>query len=185
MHEILALDENRLYVENEKWQCEIEPGSTVKLGLVLEARRLPSRDRDFSFIIDACLVLQPEFMEKEIIDQARDEGVNTREGLILYAYEYHGGVPVNIDAVQPAKASCGFSSFVAESNIASLKGKSGDEMEVRHFKDRAEAMKFAEDFYAIYASGLFGFIDCVLDNPLPGGGNGRDRLRSLAKKLVW
>ena len=59
------------------------------------------------------------------------------------------------------------------------------EDEWRHFKDRAEAMKFAGDFYAIYASGLFGFIDCVLDNPLPGGGNGRDRLRSLAKNLVW
>ncbi len=37
MLKILELDENRIYVENEKWCCHFGFGRPVKLGLVLEA----------------------------------------------------------------------------------------------------------------------------------------------------
>lgn len=77
---------------------------------------------------------------------------------------------MNIDVVQPAKASCVFSSFVAESSIGSLKVGSGEEMEARHFHDQVEAMRFASDFYAVYAFVLFSFIDVVLGHPLRAGG---------------
>jgi hypothetical protein len=89
---------------------------------------------------------------------------------------------VNIDAVQPAKASCGFSSFVAESSIRSLKAGSGEEMEARHFHDQEEAMRFARDFYAVYAFVIFSFIDVVLDHPLRAGGTGWDKIKRMSRE---
>jgi hypothetical protein len=54
--------------------------------------------------------------------------------------------------------------------------------EVRHFKDVEEAVSFARNFYAVYAGGLFTFIDAVLDNPIRGDGSGWDKIRLLSGK---
>jgi hypothetical protein len=170
-----------LYIENERWQCSFGHGEPVKLGLVLEAIDLGGSGEDsFPFVIDACLIPQPEHLDKELLLEAKSEGALTREEQIRYIYECYGGVPVNIDAVQPAKASCGFSSFVAESSIVSVKAQSGEEIEVRHFQDMEEAMLFARDFYAAYAHLLIGFIDVVLDNSLRAGGTGWDKIRQMS-----
>jgi hypothetical protein len=180
---ITELCDRLLYVESDRWQCSFGHGEPVRLGLVLEAVNLGGGEEDeYSFVIDASLIPQPEYLDGEIMEEARAEGAADRDEQIRYAYECYGGVPVNIDAVQPAKASCGFSSFVAECSIRSIKAGSGEEMEVRHFRDREEAMRFARDFYAVYASVLFGFIDVVLDRLLPAGGTGWDRIRQMAKR---
>lgn len=209
MLSIFELDENRIYVENEKWTCHFGFGRPVKLGLVLEAADLTTEsdsyredsyhessfeedshqqgsyqvdsDQEYCIVVDAFIIPQPEYLDKEIIEQAREEGASSREDTVCYVYENYGGVPVNIDALQPAKSSCGFSSFIAETSIGSMEDFAGEEIEVRHFQDRVEAMKFARDFYAIYAGQLFGFIDLVLDNPLRAGGTGWDKIRDLAK----
>jgi hypothetical protein len=204
MISILDLDEKRIYVENEKWSCYFGFGRPVKLALVLEAVDLAAEsdrcnedldwekpifeshwDEDsnqrYSIVIDAYIIPQPQYLDEEIVDQARDEGASSRIDLISYVYENYGGVPVNIDALQPAKSSCGFSSFVAETNISSVEDPSGDEIEMRHFQDRSEAMKFAKDFYAVYAGQLLSFIDLLLDNPLLAGGTGWDKIRDLTK----
>ena len=183
MLNIFELCDNQLYVESDRWQCSFGYGEPIRLGLVLEAVEMDeSEGVEYSFVIDACLIPQLEYMDKEIIEEARSEGLETREKQIRYAYENYGGVPVNIDAVQPAKASCGFSSFVADSNISSRKSESGYEMETRSFQDLEEAMCFARDFYAVYAPAIFGFIDVVLDNPLRAGGTGWDKIRLMSKK---
>lgn len=183
MLDILELCDNMLYVESERWQCSFGHGEPVKLGLVLEVGALcnarESSD-DCPFVVDAHIIPQPECMDREIVEEANAWGDASRAGLIRCAYESYGGVPLNIDAVQPAKASCGFSSFVAESSIGSMKAASGEEVEVRRFQDQDEAMRFARDFYAVYASVVFGFIDTVLDNPLRAGGTGWDRIRRMA-----
>jgi len=204
MINILDLDEKRIYVENEKGSCYFGFVRPVRLGLVLEAVDLAAEsdrcnedldqenpifesyweedsEQQYSIVIDAYIIPQPEYLDEEIVDQARDEGASSRIDLISYVYENYGGVPVNIDALQPAKSSCGFSSFVAETNISSVEDPSGDEIEMRHFQDRSEAMKFAKDFYAVYAGQLFSFIDLLLDNPLRAGGTGWDKIRDLTK----
>ncbi|MDQ1312575.1 MAG: hypothetical protein QG605_1114, partial [Euryarchaeota archaeon] len=120
MLNILQLSESQIYVESERWQCSFGHGRPVKLGLVLEAVDLEEEDDNgFSIVIDASLLPQLECLDGEILEEARAEGLEAREEQILYAYEAYGGVPVNIDAVQPPKASCGFSSFVADSTIRS------------------------------------------------------------------
>jgi len=172
---ILELDDNLIYVESERWQCDFGLGSPVKLGLVLEAVDLGG---SFSFVIEACLMPQPEYIDPEIV--SGETGISSREDLIKEVYLEYGGVPVNIDAVQPAKASCGFSSFIADTEISS--GNLGSDLEVRHFKDLDDAMKFARDFYAVYAAGLFGFIDVVLDNPLTTGGTGWEKIMQVTVK---
>ncbi len=174
---ILELDDNLIYVESEWWQCDFGLVSPVKLGLILEAVNLGG---SFSFVIEACLMPQPEYIDPEIVSEARETGISSREDLIKEVYLEYGGVPVNIDAVQPAKASCGFSSFIADTEISS--GNQGSGLEVRHFKDLDDAMKFARDFYAVYAVGLFGFVDMVLDNPLRAGGTGREKIMQMAGK---
>ncbi|HWQ18205.1 MAG TPA: hypothetical protein VN455_00385 [Methanotrichaceae archaeon] len=183
MLNILELDDRTIYAENDRWQCNLGAGKPVRLGVIFEAvtiseARNMQSNGSFSVIIESHLIPQPECLDEEVALEADEDG--GREGLIIGVYRLFGGVPVNIDAVQPAKASCGFSSFVADSKIASL---NDSEMEVRCFKDVKEALKFARDFYAIYATGLFGFIDEVLDNPLRSGGTGRDLLRQLVKGL--
>ncbi len=183
MLNILELDENIIYVESDRWICEFGYGSPVKLGLVLEAIDLgEAKGDEFSFVIDAYLIPQPEYIDEKIAEVAREEGAHSKEELIRYVYDCYGGVPVNIDAVQPAKASCGFSSFVADSSISSVKGTSGEEIEIRHFHDVEEAIRFAREFYAVYAPVIFGFIDVILDYPLRTGGSGWDKIRQLAKR---
>ena len=186
MQTVKDISDSILYVENPQWQCSFGHGRPVKLGLVLEAvdlgRSGKSGEDSFSFVIDAYLIPQLEYMDEELLEEAKSEGALTREEQIRYVYECDGGVPVNIDALQPAKASCGFSSFVADSSISSVKSQSGEEIEVRHFQDLEEAMLFARDFYAAYAHVLIGFIDVVLDSSLRAGGTGWDKIRQMAKK---
>jgi hypothetical protein len=183
MLDIIELGENQIYLQNDSWQCSFGYGDPVKLGLILEAVDLAEGgDEDFSYVIDASLVPQLECLDEEILEEAKMEGLAMKEELVRYAYELYGGVPVNIDAVQPPKASCGMSSFVARSNIRTRKSGTGEEMETRHFQDLTEAMSFARDFYAVYAPVIFGFIDVVLDHPLRAGGTGWDKIRHMARK---
>jgi hypothetical protein len=183
MLNITDLSERQLYVESDSWQCNFGYGEPVKLGLVLEAVDLALSDvEEFSYVIDAGLIPQFDFLDEEILEEARLDGRETQEELLRYAYECYGSVPVNIDAVQPAKASCGMSSFVADSSIRTVIAGTGEEMETRHFQDLGEAMSFARDFYVVYAPVIFGFIDVVLDHPLRVGGTGWDKIRQMAKK---
>ena len=183
MLNISELSDRQLYVESDRWQCSFGYGEPVRLGLVLEAvDRTPSDEEGFSYVIDACLIPQLDFLDAEILEDARSEGLGTREELLRYAYECNGGVPVNIDAVQPPKASCGMSSFVDNGNISTVITGTGEVMENRHFQDLEEAMSFARDFYAVYAPVIFSFIDVVLDHPLLVGGTGWDKIRQMAKK---
>jgi hypothetical protein len=183
MLNVTELSDSQLYVESERWQCSFGYGEPVRLGLVLEAVDLAISSEDgFSYVIDASLIPQLDFLDEEILEDAKSEGMVTREELLRYAYECYGGVPVNIDAVQPSKASCGMSSFVAKSNISTVIAGTGEEMETRHFQDLGEAMSFARDFYAVYAPVIFGFIDVVLDHPLRVGGTGWDKIRQMAQK---
>ncbi len=176
------LSESQIYIESERWQCSFGWGEPVKLGMVLEAVDLSSEGRDFSYIIEASLIPQLEFLDEEILEEARAEGLNGEEEMLRYAYECYGGVPVNIDALQPAKASCGMSSFVAESSIDTVVTGTGEATESRHFQDLSEAITFARDFYAVYAPIIFGFIDVILDHPLRVGGTGWDKIKQMAKK---
>ena len=176
------LSQSQIYIESERWQCSFGWGEPVKLGMVLEAVDLSPQGRDFSYIIEASLIPQLEFMDEEILEEARAEGLNGAEEMLRYAYECYGGVPVNIDALQPAKASCGMSSFVAESSIDTVVTGTGEATESRHFQDLSEAITFARDFYAVYAPIIFGFIDVILDGPLRAGGTGWDKIKQMAKK---
>jgi hypothetical protein len=183
MLSITDLNEGQLYLESDRWQCNFGYGEPVGLGLVLEAVDLaPGDEGGFSYVIEAGLIPQFDFLDEEILEEARLDGLETREELLRYAYECYGCVPVNIDAVQPPKASCGMSSFVAKSSISTIIAGTGEEMETRHFQDLGEAMSFARDFYAVYAPVIFGFIDVVLDHPLRAGGTGWDKIRQMAKK---
>ena len=183
MLNITDLSERQLYVESDSWQCNYGYGDPVRLGLVLEAVDLALSDvEEFSYVIDAGLIPQFDFLDEEILAEARLDGLETQEEILRYAYECYGSVPVNIDAVQPAKASCGMSSFVANSSISTVIAGTGEEMETRHFPDLGEAMSFARDFYVVYAPVIFGFIDVVLDHPLRVGGTGWDKIRQMAKK---
>ena len=182
MQNIIELCDSQLYVESDLWQCSFGYGEPVRLGLVLEAVDLDDGGEGYSFVVDACLIPQPECLDEEIQEEARSEGLVTRAEIIRQAYEVYGGVPVNIDAVQPPKASCGASSFVARTSIKTEIIGTGEEMEARHFPNLEEAMSFARDFYAVYAPVIFGFIDVVLDHPLRTGGTGWDKIRQMARK---
>lgn len=183
MLNITDLSDNQIYLHSDLWQCNFGHGEPVKLGLVLEAVDLADEGgSDFSYVIEASLIPQLEYLDDEILEEAKAEGLTTDEELLRYAYEFYGGIPINIDAVQPSKASCGMSSFVARGNIGTMISETGEEIEARHFQDLGEAMSFARDFYAVYASVIFGFIDVVLDHPLRAGGTGWDRIRLMARK---
>ena len=176
------LSQSQIYIESERWQCSFGWGEPVKLGMVLEAVDPSPQGRDLSYIIEASLIPQLEFLDEEILEEARAEGLNGADEMLRYAYECYGGVPVNIDALQPAKASCGMSSFVAESSIDTVITRTGEATESRHFQDLSEAITFARDFYAVYVPIIFGFIDVILDNPLRAGGTGWDKIKQMAKK---
>jgi hypothetical protein len=160
MPNILELEENLIYVEDEKWSCHFGYGEPIKLGLILEAVDLLGDD-EYSIIIEAHIIPQPEHLSKEIGKQAINDGACSREDLIRYVHRYYGGVPTNLDAIQAARASFGPSKII------------------RHFRDIEEAMKFAREFYAINASGLFCLVDIVLDNPLRGG-TGWDMIKEMS-----
>ncbi len=180
---ILELSENMLYVDSKGWQCSFGHGKPVKLGIVLEAIDLGvDPKKGYSFVIDAHIIPQPDYLDEDILEDARAECYGGKEELIRHVYESYSGVPVNIDAVQPAKASCGFSSFVADSSIGSMKDDFGGEIEMRHFQSLEEAMRFVRNFYAIYASLIFSFIDVILDSPLRAGGTGWDKIRQMARR---
>ena len=176
------LSPSQIYIESQRWQCSFGWGEPIKLGMVLEAVDLSPQGRDFSYVIEASLIPQLEFLDEEILEEARAEGLNGAEEMLRYAYECYGGVPVNIDALQPAKASCGMSSFVAESSIDTVINETGEPTESRHFQDLSEAITFACDFYAVYAPIIFGFIDVILDHPLRAGGTGWDKIKQMARK---
>ena len=182
MLSLSELSESHIYIESERWQCSFGYGEPVKLGMVLDAVDLSPYGREFSYVIEASLIPQLECLDGEILEEARAEGLTAREELLRYAYECYGGVPVNIDALQPAKASCGMSSFVAESSIDTVVTGTGEATESRHFQDLSEAITFACDFYAVYAPIIFGFIDVILDHPLRAGGTGWDKIKQMAKK---
>lgn len=183
MLSITDLNERQLYLESDRWQCNFGYGESVGLGLVLEAADdSSSEDAGFSYVIDAGIIPQFDYLDEEILQEAKLDSLETREDLLRYAYECYGCVPVNIDAVQPPKSSCGMSSFVAKSSINTVLAGTGEEMETRHFEDLGEAMSFARDFYAVYAPVIFSFIDVVLDHPLRAGGTGWDKIRQMAKK---
>lgn len=182
MLSITDLNERQIYLESDRWQCNFGHGDSVGLALVLEAVDLSSSDdAGFSYVIVAGLIPRFDFLDEEILQEARMDGAETREDLLHYVYECYGCVPVNIDAVQPTKASCGMSSFVADSSIGTIISGAGEEMETRNFQDLGEAMSFARDFYAVYTPVIFNFIDVVLDQPLRAGGTGWDKIRQMSK----
>ena len=99
MLNIIELCDRQLYVESDRWQCSFGYGDPVKLGLVLEAVDLDEGGEGYSFVIDACLIPQPECMDEDILEEARLEGAScevsdTRAEQIRYAYECYGGVSV-------------------------------------------------------------------------------------------
>jgi len=203
---ILKLNEHTLYAEDDRWQCRLESGNDndndkcVKLGLIFEAVTVAvGRDLDqdldldlsggkpwvdeYSVIVEAQIVPQPEYLDEEIIMESSEEETPSREGLIRDVYCYYGGIPVNIDAIQPAKASCGVSSFVTDQEVRGQKTTSGQEIEVRHFKNREDALNFTKQFYVLAAPTVFEFIDWVLDQSLGTDGKlGWDKIRHLSKK---
>jgi hypothetical protein len=160
MPNILELEDNLIYVEDEKWSCHFGYGEPIKLGLILEAVDLLGGD-EYPVVVEAHIIPQPEHLCKGIAKQAVDEGACSRVDLIRYLHRSCGGVPTNLDAIQAARASFGPSKII------------------RHFRDIEEAMKFAKEFYAINASGLFGLVDIVLDNPLREG-TGWDMIREMS-----
>ena len=176
------LSQSQIYIESERWKCSFGWGEPVKLGMVLEAMDLSAEGRGFSYVIEASLIPQLQCLDREILEEARAEGLAGDMEILRYAYECYGGVPVNIDALQPAKASCGMSSFVAESSIDTIVTGTGEVTEGRRFQDLDEAITFARDFYAVYAPIIFGFIDVILDHPLRAGGTGWDKIKQMARK---
>ena len=176
------LSESQIYIESDRWQCSFGWGEPVKLGMVLEAVDLSPKGRAFSYVIEASLIPQLQCLDREILEEARAEGLAGAMETLRYAYECYGGVPVNIDALQPAKASCGMSSFVAETSIDTIVTGTGEVTEGRCFQDLEEAIAFARDFYAVYAPIIFGFIDMILDHPLRAGGTGWDKIKQMARK---
>ncbi len=181
---VLQLDEKTLYAEDEAWECEMEDGSTVGLGIVFEAVDLKGsegfEEEEYSVIVEAEIVPRPESLDEEVILEVSEEENPSRESLIFDLYRHHGGVPVNIDALQPARASCGASAFVADQVVRSQKTASGQTIEVRHFRSVEDALQFTREFYAFMAAIVFEFLDWVLGQPL-GIGTGWDKMRMLSK----
>ncbi|MCK9442619.1 MAG: hypothetical protein M0Q13_14510, partial [Methanothrix sp.] len=80
MLNITNLSERQLYVESDRWQCSFGCGDPVRLGLVLEAVDLDEgSDEGFTYVIDAGLIPQLDFLDEEILQEARLEGLMTRE----------------------------------------------------------------------------------------------------------
>jgi hypothetical protein len=181
---VFQLDEWKLYAEDDGWRCELEDGSTVGLGIVFEAVDLSGspgyEEEEYSVVVEAAIVPRPEDLDDDVVLEVSQEEDPSREGLILDLYRHWGGVPVNIDALQPARASCGASSLVVEQNLRSRMTGPGTMIEVRHFRSIDEALRFTREFYVFMAPIVFEFLDWILDQPL-GMGTGRDKIRALSK----
>jgi len=177
----LELDEQTLYVEDECWQCDLGDGKSAKLGIVFEAVDLARTDTEvYSVIVEAQIIPQPECFKEDIIQEALEVENPSREQLIFDVYHDYGGVPVNIDAIQPTRASCGASAFVTDQVVRSEKTESGQEIEVRHFKSVKNALNFTKEFYVVMAPIVFEFIDWILDQPL-GQSTGWVKIKQLSK----
>lgn len=181
---VFQLDEKTLYAEDEGWKCELEDGSAVVLGMVFEAVDLKGaegfEEEEYSVIVEAEIVPLPESLDEDVILEVSEEENPGRERLIFDLYRHHGGVPVNIDALQPARASCGASAFVADQVVRSQKTASGQTIEVRHFRNVEDALRFTREFYVVMAPIVFEFLDWVFDQPL-GQGTGWDKIKMLTK----
>jgi sulfur carrier protein ThiS len=181
---IFQLDDKTVYAEDEEWRVELEDGSAVALGVVFEAADLAGtegfEDEEYSVIVEAEILPRPESLDEEVVLEVSEDEDPSRERLIFDLYRHYGGVPVNIDALQPARASCGASAFVADQVVRGQKTASGKPIEVRHFRTVEDALTFTREFYIVMAPIIFEFLDWVLDQPL-GDGTGWDKIRSLSK----
>ena len=184
MAEVLQLDGNTLYAEDEDWMVDLGDGSPIGLGIVFEAVDLSGTegfgDEEYSVVVEAAIVPRPEDLDEEVVLEVSEEESPSRSALVFDVYRHYGGVPVNIDALQPARASCGASAFVADQVVRPEKTASGQTIEVRHFRSVEEALAFTREFYVVMAPIVFKFLDWVLDQPL-GQGTGRDMIRTLAR----
>lgn len=181
---VLQLDDKTLYAEDEGWQCEFEGGLEVGLGIVFEAVDLSGssgfEEEEYSVVVEAAIVPRSESIDDDVVLEVSDEETSSRDGIVLDLYRHYGGVPVNIDALQPARASCGASSLVVDQNIRSQKTAAGQMIEVRHFRSVEDALRFTREFYVFMSPIVFEFIDYLLDQPL-GQRTGWDMIRRLAK----
>jgi hypothetical protein len=184
MVKVLKLDGKTLYSEDDDWQLDLEVGSTVGLGVVFEAADLAGtegfEDEEYSVVVEAEIVPRPEDIDEEVVLEVSEDESPRRDRLIFDLYRHYGGVPVNIDALQPARASCGASAFVADQVVRGQKTATGETIEVRHFRTVEEALTFTREFYIIMAPIIFEFLDFILDQPL-GTGTGWDKMRMLSK----
>ena len=183
--EVLQLDGKTLYAEDDGWRCEQEDGSIVGLGIVFEAVDLSGspgfEDEEYSVVVEAAIVPRPESLDDYVVLEVCEEESPSRDRILLDLYRHYGGVPVNIDALQPARASCGASAFVADQVVRPEKTASGTTIEVRHFRSVEEALAFTREFYVFISPIVFEFLDYLLDQPL-GQGTGRDMIWRLAGK---
>lgn len=177
MVEMASIDGNTIYAEDDRWRCVLD-GRQIKLGIVFEA--VLHGYGEYSFTVDAQILPQPEFLDREVVDSLGEidclDDARSRLRLVQEVYRQIGGIPINADAIQPPKSSCGFSSFIAESTITSVECGT----EVRHFRDIQEALKFIREFYAVYAYVIFGFVEEILEMRLASGRTGREMLRMLS-----
>jgi hypothetical protein len=184
MVSVFQLDDKTVYVEDEEWRCELEDGSAVGLGVVFEAVDLGGtegfEDEEYSVVVKAEIIPAPESLDEEVILEVSEDEYPSRERLIFDLYRHYGGVQVNIDALQPARASCGASAFVADQVVRSQKTASGTTIEVRHFRTVEDALTFTREFYVVMAPIVFEFLDWVLDQPI-GQGTGWEKMRMLSK----
>jgi len=180
---LLTLDKRTLYAEDDGWQCELEDGSRVDLGIVFEAVDLTASlgpEEAYPFVVEAAIVPRPEALDGEVVLEVSEEESPSRERLIFDVYRHYRGVPINIDALQPARASCGASAFVADQVVRPEKTASGQTIEVRHFRSVEDALAFTREFYVFISPIVFEFLDYLLDQPL-GRGTGWDMIRRLAR----
>lgn len=180
---LLTLDKRTLYAEDDSWRCELEDGSMVDLGIVFEAVDLTASlgfEEEYPFVVGAAIVPRPEALDGEVVLEVSEEESPSRGALVLDLYHHYGGVPINIDALQPARASCGASAFVADQVVRPEKTASGQTIEVRHFRSVEDALAFTREFYVFISSIVFEFLDYLLDQPL-GRGTGWDMIKRLAK----
>jgi len=184
MVEVLQLDGKTLYAEDDDWMVDLGDGAPAGLGIVFEAVDLSGTegfgDEEYSIVVEAAIVPRPEGLDEEVVLEVSEEESPSRSALAFDVYRHYGGVPVNIDALQPARASCGASAFVADQVVRPEKTASGQMIEVRHFKTVEDALAFTREFYVFMSPIVFEFLDFLLDQPL-GRGTGWDMIRMLAR----
>ena len=184
MVEVLQLDGKTLYAEDKDWRVDLGDGAPIGLGIVFEAADLSGTegfgDEEYSVVVEAAILPRPEEVDEEVVLEVSEEESPSRGALVLDVYRHYGGVPVNIDALQPARASCGASAFVADQVVRPEKTASGQTIEVRHFKNIEDALAFTREFYIFMSPIVFEYLDWVLDQPL-GSGTGWDMIRRLAR----